>query len=136
MTRILGFLFAALTSVSCAGQELGRLFYSPAERAALDAGRQAGTRRAVAAETPAPLRIDGYVRRSGGGATVWVNGKTFSDGALEGVRIAPGSWNPGEVVVSRRSKGSDLKIRVGSTVDAGSGVVLDVIEEGQLRIGR
>jgi hypothetical protein len=136
MMRVLALVTAALMTVPCAGQELGRLFFSPAERAALDAEREAGATRPVAAKTPVPLRIDGYVRRSGGGATLWVNGAPLAGGSLEDVHMAPATGQPGEVVVTRRAQGSGLRVKVGSTFDAGSGAVLDAIEEGQLRVGR
>lgn len=132
-----GFLvLAALLSAPCGGQELGRLFFSPAERVAFDAQRQAG---AVAQEaaTPAPLRIDGYVLRAQGSSTVWVNGIAAGGGAeTKEIRVTPGTDHPGEVSVSGRAQVPGRRVRVGSTLNAASGEVRDVIGDGQLRVRR
>ncbi|MBB5019473.1 hypothetical protein HNQ59_002775 [Chitinivorax tropicus] len=61
---------------------LGRLFYTPLERKALDEGR------ALSAQGDAPqvqesyrLRLDGYVDRKGSRATVWLNGQPVPIGS-------------------------------------------------------
>jgi hypothetical protein len=56
----------------------GRLFYTPEQRAQLEAARtrnvtQAGPARPEAG--PAPVRFDGIVIRSDGSGTRWVNGR-------------------------------------------------------------
>lgn len=87
--RILMLLCLPLTL--CAAQsslaeptELGRLFYTPAQRAQLEVTRArypratSGTRPNQApggSDTPAPLRFDGQVTRSDGQTTRWVDGK-------------------------------------------------------------
>lgn len=87
--RILMLLCLPLTL--CAAQtslaeptELGRLFYTPAQRAQLEATRAqhprtaAGTRPNQAPgdnNAPAPLRFDGQITRSDGQTTRWVDGK-------------------------------------------------------------
>jgi len=56
----------------------GRLFYTPEQRAQLEAVRDRNvtqTRQASPTVTPAPLRFDGMVIRSDGKATSWVNGR-------------------------------------------------------------
>jgi hypothetical protein len=56
----------------------GRLFYSPEQRAQLEAARDRNvtqTRQAPPNVTPAPLRFDGMVIRSDGKSTSWVNGR-------------------------------------------------------------
>lgn len=55
----------------------GRLFYTPAQRAQLEAaraGNAAAARRSESAGT-APLRFDGVVIRSDGRSTSWINGQ-------------------------------------------------------------
>lgn len=54
----------------------GRLFYTPAERAQLEAGRNRPT--PAPADSPAPTPdtlYNGYVQRSDGRATQWINGE-------------------------------------------------------------
>jgi hypothetical protein len=65
-----------------APQELGRLFYTPEQRAQLETARthpamQRGSRSTGGAtdSPPAPLRFDGVVIRSDGTTTRWVDGK-------------------------------------------------------------
>ena len=90
-----------------AGAEVGRLFFTQAERAALErARRQAEEVPTIEPEQPstppliaetAPdeelpvITVDGYVRRSGGEATVWVNGENSYDGNIGASRIDPRS---------------------------------------------
>ena len=86
-------------SVYVQAAELGRLFLTPQERAALDRARRAViepvpeqivdeprlTDIGVDDEVPeaaAPITVDGYVSRSGGPATVWVNGTDTFQGDL------------------------------------------------------
>jgi hypothetical protein len=67
-----------------ASAELGRLFYTPAQRAQLETARAQHPRSAAgshpaqapgADNAPAPLRFDGQVIRSDGKSTRWVDGK-------------------------------------------------------------
>lgn len=86
--------------VLAAPDELGRLFYTPAQRAQLEhartrnitqlVGKHQGSA-SVVAPAPAPLRFDGVVIRSDGTSTRWVNGK-----AEVGVSSVPG-LKPGQI---------------------------------------
>ena len=61
--------------------ELGRLFYTPAQRAQLETARahnvtqRASPKQSKPVSAPAPLRYDGVVIRSDGKSTRWVDGK-------------------------------------------------------------
>jgi hypothetical protein len=74
----LGLLF----SEASFAQELGRLFFTPEQRSALDARRKARVpdkpAAAVSASSPT-MRLDGYVKRSGARSTVWVNGESVDE---------------------------------------------------------
>ena len=68
--------------------ELGRLFYTPAQRAQLESARthniaqRAGQNpRGSPDDATAPLRFDGMVIRSDGKTTRWVDGKPRLDGS-------------------------------------------------------
>ncbi|OGA29478.1 MAG: hypothetical protein A3F77_08190 [Betaproteobacteria bacterium RIFCSPLOWO2_12_FULL_67_28] len=104
MKRTIALLVFLAQCAPCGAQELGRLFFSPAQRDALDARRNEKAARAPAA---APVRIDGYVLRSGGRPTLWVNGS-----------------------VER----SNLAAKSGSTLDHAE--ARDVIEDRQVRLKR
>ena len=75
--------------------DLGRLFYTPAQRAQLEAARarnvtQAPSAAPAAAAAP-PQRFDGVVIRSDGASTSWINGRPHT-----GVSGAAG-LKPGQV---------------------------------------
>lgn len=71
------FLIASVmlaTTNATAQAPLGRLFFTPEERAALDAGRPLHDEPEKQTEIT-PQRLDGIVRRSDGRGTVWINGE-------------------------------------------------------------
>lgn len=126
-------LAVATAAAACAAsaQELGRLFFTPEQRAALDARRKARVfdkPAAVAVASPT-TRLDGMVRRAGGRSTVWINGEPVSEGAQpEALRM-----DSGGAAVSVGESGSRVPLRVGETVDRGSGEVRDLIG-GEIRV--
>lgn len=113
---------------------LGKLFFTPAERAALDAQRRAAARptpapQAAAAPVPvAPrsLRIDGVVTRSDGPTAVWINGEPLRpEGRAHGVRIERPADATQPVVVRLPDGGRRVPVRVGQEVEVGSGRVTE-----------
>lgn len=81
-----------------AAPDPGRLFYTPAQRAQLEAARThhvaqhpSQTQEDTPDSAPAPLRFDGQVTRSDGKTTRWVNGK-----AQLGASSVPG-LKPGQI---------------------------------------
>ena len=98
-----GIALAGATNTNA--QELGRLFFTPEQRAALDARRKARVpdKPATAAVTESPVsRVDGAVQRGGGKSTVWVNGETIPENSqgADGARVTPRSPNPGRANAS------------------------------------
>jgi hypothetical protein len=80
--RISVFLLAALgaggASLAAPPADPGRLFYSPAQRAQLEAARARNVtevRQTSPEFAPPPPRFDGVVIRSDGSSTNWVNGQ-------------------------------------------------------------
>ncbi len=125
LALMLGIGFSTLV---CA-QDLGRLFFTPEERAALDARR-----RSRVPDQPAALplilspttRLDGYVRRSDGRSTVWVNGASVEDTAPQA---------DGRVSVGVGDSPARVRLKPGEMLDRGSGEVTDVIgPSGELRV--
>ncbi len=130
-------LLALLGAGPAAAQELQRLFFTPEQRAALDARRAARLpdKPAVAVESPT-TRVDGYVKRSSGKSTVWVDGEPLPEGLqLEGLRVRRGN-DPTRVTVSVGEDGRRVELRVGETLDRATGEVKDVIGDGEVRVGR
>ncbi len=129
MTRFAFFAIAMVLSQYLGAQELGRLFFTPEQREALDARRRA---RVPDKPAPVPLavspttRLDGYVRRSDGRSTVWVNGDTAYDS-----RPQP----DGSVAVGVGDGGSRVRLKPGEVLDRSSGEVTDVLgERGEIRV--
>ena len=76
------FLFATLgaggASLAAPPADPGRLFYTPTQRAQLEAARVRNVtqdRQAAPDVAPPPMRFDGMVIRSDGSSTSWVNGQ-------------------------------------------------------------
>jgi len=135
-------LIALLGAAASAGaqQPLGRLFFTPEQRSALDARRKARIpdkpAAAVAAESPT-TRVDGHVMRSGGRSTIWVNGEPASEGVdQEGLRVRPGRSEASQVSVTVGESARRFDLRVGQKLDRGSGEVRDVIGDGSIKVGR
>ena len=134
-TIVLGAVFGVLTT-PCAAQELGRLFFTPDQRSALDARRKARVPDKPAAVVVASptTRLDGYVKRSAGPATVWVNGEALPEGSPEAPRI--GRSQEGRVSVPVGEGGRRAGLRPGEVLDRGTGEVRDVIGDGEIRVRR
>jgi hypothetical protein len=133
---LLGAALAA-AAAPCATQELGRLFFTPEQRSALDARRKARmpdmpASAAVAAPT---MRLDGYVKRSGGRSTVWVNSETLDESALESPHIPRGTSDDRVSVPVDESR-TRIQMKPGETLDRGNGEVRDVIGDGEIKIRR
>ncbi|MDR1934264.1 MAG: hypothetical protein LBS49_01485 [Candidatus Accumulibacter sp.] len=147
--RLAGALALAATLAAtlpgpAAAQELGRLFFTPERREALERQRQFDIperRRDIpeipeTAEEPA-LTIDGVVTRSGGRRTVWINGVARDDrddqDAADGVAVIPDRAHPGKVVV-RRKDGADIRASVGDTVKRNTGETAGLLGEGWIEV--
>lgn len=113
-------------------QELGRLFFTPEQRAELDARRRARVPdKPAAAVTASPTTtVDGYVERSGGPSTVWVNGEPLPAGPGEAARIGP------KVSIPLGEGGRRATLKPGEVLDRGTGEVRDVIGDGEIRVER
>lgn len=76
MKRCLLFLLLfGLISPACAALLSGRLFYTPAQRAQIEAGRNRAAPAPSDTSSARDTVYNGYVLRSDGSATVWVNGQ-------------------------------------------------------------
>ena len=121
-------LLLLLLAQAVEAQEIGRLFLTPEQRATLDARRRARVpdKPAAAPVAASPVtRVDGYVRRSGGPPTVWINGESVTDTAPEGGRVAVDAGD-----------GRRARLKPGESVERGEGAVRDVIGDGEIRVQR
>jgi hypothetical protein len=127
---------AALLSIApiAGAQELGRLFFTPEQRAALDARRKARVPDKPAAVPQAELpitRVNGTVQRAGGRSTVWVNGEAIPENQAASPQVAT---RDGRVSIPAGDSGQRYDLRVGESLDRASGQVRDVIGEGEVKV--
>jgi hypothetical protein len=114
---------------------LGRLFFTPAQRTALEEARRKNVRTEVqAAEKPARpavrnVTVTGVVRRSDGESTVWVNGKPVDGATADGLKVRVTAGQQGAVIVHEPEKGHTLRLKVGQHAD----ILTGRIEEGYER---
>ena len=115
---------------SAAADELGRLFFTPQQRQDLD--RRRATNRAEE-EAPqikeGPLTLDGHVQRSSGRTTTWINGAPLYDESRPSrdaaqVTVVPNVGEPG------------VSLKVGETYERSSGAVSDVLNGGEIAVGK
>ena len=97
----LALMLAATAPAFAAAPDLGRLFYTPDQRAELEAARVRGTaaasssaRQSAGGEAPPAQRYDGMVIRSDGRITRWIDGRLRQDSnAVPGLK--PGQVRSG-----------------------------------------
>ena len=110
--------------VFAAEQQLGTMFYSPAERRALvaartgvDDGKKVGEESAVGKKTntsSARYTVSGLVSRSGGKSVAWINGQPVGEiPHSEGLPLV--DLRNGQIVIDGKT------IKVGETIDIHSG---------------
>lgn len=111
---------------------LGRLFYTPAQRATLDEMRRRPQKAAATEEKaprpPAPeyVTLNGVVRRSDGTTTVWLNDRQVRGReSQEGLLIAPARRTaaPNHVTVRVPETGRIVELKVGQQLEVNSGAV-------------
>jgi len=134
MNRAIILLALLLAAASAQAEELGRLFFTPEQRAALDARRRAHIPDSPGSMVAAPVtRVDGFVKRSAGPSTIWINGEWTSESAPEAPRIA----EPAPAVsVNVGETGGRVRLKPGETLDRGNGEVRDVIGDGEIQVRR
>jgi len=116
---------------SAATAPMGRMFFTPAERAALDESRRRpvpvpAPESEVLPPAPSYVTLDGVVRRSDGATSIWLN-----SGLVEGRRTADGlevtgpksARAAGRITVRVPQAGRSVDLRVGQQLEVTSGQV-------------
>ena len=128
----------ALMSIACTAcaAELGRMFYTPAQRATLDTARKQNIRTEIsndgsdtteqqrAAPPPLPqnISVNGMIRRSDGKSTVWLNHRPVNEHQAGGINASVGRTD-NRVRLTVPESGRSVDIKVGQTVEIVSGSV-------------
>lgn len=132
--KLLGVVLLA-AAATASGADLGRMFFTPAQRAVLDNARKQNIRSEVgsdnerqAAPIPQNISVNGLVQRSDGKSTVWLNSRPLSENQASGVNVSTGK-NDNRVKLTVPESGRSVDLKVGQTVEVVSGT----IEEGYSR---
>ena len=117
MKHLLAILCLCCIAESVGAAELGRLFYTPMQRAQMDRKRVLNIADTPADKATTPnttTTLNGRITRSDGKTTTWVNGIPDYDPRFSGERNA--------------------RAKVGQTIDSGSGEVQDPLRGGSIVI--
>ncbi len=140
MTRTQAITALALLVVTSAASaaELGRMFFTPSQRATLDNARKQNIRAEIgndgeqqtttAAPIPQNVSVNGLIKRSDGKNTVWINNRAVTEHQPGAVSAAIGK-SDNRVQLNVPESGRKLDLKVGQTVEIVSGT----IEESYLR---
>lgn len=126
-------LIAALVAPGASGAEtLGRLFFTPAQRSELDAGKRLSASpaasRPAAPRGPGSITLSGVVRRSDGEYTVWVNGRAVGKGGPSGVSAAPSTKHRSAARVNVRGTSNPVELRVGQQLRRSTGKIVETYQ--------
>lgn len=116
-----------------AAEPLGRFFFTPAQRAQLDVARSQKSRatlasepsdEAAAAPLPEILTYGGFVRRSDGKSTIWLNNRAVQDQQpIEGLAVTGRVKSNGDVTLQVPQTNRNIELKAGQSVDLGTGVI-------------
>lgn len=128
MNMLIALVLLALPFTAEAAEPLGRLFFTPEQRAQLD---QLRIRKVVSVQTkeeppPEVISYDGIVRRSDGKATVWVNNKALSESDVRDASSLVGRIERDGRILVQTNQGTGtpaLRLKVGQSAELLSGRV-------------
>lgn len=117
-----------------AAEPLGRLFFTPQQRATLDTARKQKSRATIATEetreaAPAPpvpetITVQGVVRRSDGKSTVWINSRAVQEGGKAGSASVVRTDRPdGSLTVHVPQANRNVDLKVGQSLEIVSGTI-------------
>lgn len=132
--RYVGFIVTTLIigNGSSFGQDeaLGRLFYTPEQRASLNS-RVARTARPLERPVALPrsVSLNGVLTRSDGERTVWIDGRAYHQGANpQDMRVITRREDPAGAEIRLSGVKRRLQMRVGQRVDPASGSTFESYE--------
>lgn len=135
--RIAGLLLALAGMVApwpgaSAEEALGRLFFTPERRQALDRQRQLNVQEKNEVPDDPMLTINGVVSRSSGKRTVWINGMAQNERDTQsGITVTQNPKEPGKLILQAEESPAG-KARVGDTVNRNTGESTDLLKGGSI----
>jgi hypothetical protein len=124
---VAAFVAGLFISVGCmAAEPLGRLFFTPAQRGALDAGKQTRVKGpARVAQGPREVTLNGVVTRSDGESTVWLNGRPLDKRPASAISATVSRSDPAAARVKLDDTRSAVRMRVGQRLDGSTGKIAE-----------
>ena len=111
---------------SNSAEPLGRLFFTPAQRNTLDAGKQLAKPLQAAPNGPRAATLNGVVTRSDGESTVWVNGHSVRRSGSPNASASHS--DPTAARVELQGAGGWVNLKVGQRFDRSTGKVAESYE--------
>jgi hypothetical protein len=130
-------ILACLVAVGLAGEAhaeaLGKLFFTPERRAALERQRQLNLPETRTLEGN-EVRLDGVVTRSSGRSTIWINQQPQNENASgTGVAAKASPSAPGRAVITP-SEESSTTLKVGESINRATREKADAIGDGKITV--
>ena len=130
LAAVLAFLFAGVSAAQAPApakepQALGRLFFTPQQRQELDRRRALNIQEAIVVRENR-MRLDGYVARSSGKTTTWVNGVPVND--------LYRSKDPSQVAIQPGEGEPSVSLKVGQTLDKTRAAITDDLGGGRVGV--
>lgn len=125
---------AATGAQSRPSPTLGRLFFTPERRLALERIRLTSARETETVEGTA-MSLDGVVVRSGGKSTVWINGRAQYQGdtGAAGVATRLSGRKPGSATIAAGDE-APRSMNVGESVNLGTQERQSILGDGKLKV--
>jgi hypothetical protein len=125
-----------LSAAPAPAEELGRLFFTPQQRAALERQRQLNIQETRQVIEGATLSVSGVVRRANGRTTAWVNGiPQEADDPAGGVRVRVDRNDPARATLIAGEE-TPATLRVGEAVDRTTGETTSGLGAGRISVKR
>ena len=120
--------------ISFSEDKLGRLFFTPEKRATLERQRELKVVESTPTVTSGTMTVNGYVKRSNGNNTTWINGVAQNNkDVMQSVKVMEGR-SSAEVVVIPSTGEKPVVLKVGETLDKNKRTINRTIEKDQIKI--
>jgi hypothetical protein len=131
-------MFASMLpwGISNSAEPLGRLFFTPEQRNALDAGKELARPKQTGPDVRGPrsLKVNGIVTRSDGESTVWVNGRAAGVKSPSSAAISASASD--RVTARVQVPGISTKLRVGQSLNRSTGRVTEAYQSTPSKANR
>lgn len=122
-----------LFTMPASAEQLGRLFFTPEQRAALERERFLNIRgKESRGIGDATLSVTGIVQRSSGRRTAWINGTPrHDDAAVSAVRVETAKDDPGRTTIVAGDE-PPVQLKVGETINRSTRETTSGVGDGSI----